>query len=528
MKLLSLRKLFVTVLLTGFALALAGSALAAQFTDVLPTAWYYADVEFAVEKELVNGKTATTYEPDAQLTAAEAVKLAAAMHQRNELGTVNLRNGTPWYQPYLNYAEDKGILQEVLDWDAPILRGQFMDLFAHAIPVTQLAGMNQVADEAIPDVSMSHPYSDSIYLLYRAGVLTGSDELRRALPGDTIKRSEVAAILTRMMDETRRVAFDLPEEEFMPAEELEVTVHPETVTAAMGDVLRFDVEVTGGTAPYAFRIDRSTDGGETYTEGSFDDPAISVDGAKASYEVTVETATYGQQMRFVIRDGATSYTVSNSFGVMLEAAVESEPEALEIPADGQPQDQVAQLGDVVTFSVRQTGGAEPYQYTWYKVGPIHEVVEEVPTSIFGVDTANLSVEVVDDRYSMQLYCVVEDANGAKVQSNVVQLVRPETVGALRFAVGDSEALKITEIPMGAVSEYKFSFEVYGGTAPYLYRLDAVEDGKNSGEIIHQVEDIGRSQSFRLSMEELKGYTEFALLVMDADGTIIQTTAVPLP
>jgi hypothetical protein len=47
--------------------------------------------------------------------------------------------------------------------------------------------------------------------MYRAGIVTGVDALHNCNPDDNIKRSEVAAIISRMMDEDNRVKFDMPD-----------------------------------------------------------------------------------------------------------------------------------------------------------------------------------------------------------------------------------------------------------------------------------------------------------------------------
>ena len=64
---------------------------------------------------------------------------------------------------------------------------------------------------AIPDVPfISGNYvSTRIYAFYRAGILTGSNEQGIFEPDSNIKRSEVAAILTRMFDSTARKSITL-------------------------------------------------------------------------------------------------------------------------------------------------------------------------------------------------------------------------------------------------------------------------------------------------------------------------------
>ena len=58
---------------------LPAPALAAElpFTDIPADAWYYSDVKTAYESGLINGKGADTFAPEANMTYAEAVKLAA-------------------------------------------------------------------------------------------------------------------------------------------------------------------------------------------------------------------------------------------------------------------------------------------------------------------------------------------------------------------------------------------------------------------------------------------------------------------
>jgi hypothetical protein len=48
---------------------------------------------------------------------------------------------------------------------------------------------------------------EAIYRLYRAGIVWGVNAARECNPSANIKRSEVAAILTRMMDSSARVRF---------------------------------------------------------------------------------------------------------------------------------------------------------------------------------------------------------------------------------------------------------------------------------------------------------------------------------
>ena len=180
------------------------------FADVLPSAWYYDDVDRAYQSGLINGKTDTAFLPDARMTCAEAVKLAACMHQSYTSGAVTLTPGDPWYQSYADYAWANGVIFRDYGWNAPISRGDYVEIFAHALPEAAFAPRNSIPDNAIPDVPLSHPQAAEIYKLYRAGILLGSDSAGTFRPDSRIKRSEVAAILTRMMEPEARRDLTLP------------------------------------------------------------------------------------------------------------------------------------------------------------------------------------------------------------------------------------------------------------------------------------------------------------------------------
>ena len=175
------------------------------FTDVAADAWYYGDVKEAYDTGLINGMTATTFEPESNMTYAQAVKLAACMNQKYTTGSVTLVNGTVnWWDTYLDYAKTHNIINKDYSWNSNATRAGYVEIFAKALPDEALKVKNSIADGYIPDVGMTHPQSAAIYKLYRAGILTGMDERGNFEPNSNIKRSEVSAILTRMMNESAR------------------------------------------------------------------------------------------------------------------------------------------------------------------------------------------------------------------------------------------------------------------------------------------------------------------------------------
>ena len=181
------------------------------FTDVTVADWFYDDVKAAWDNDLIDGVTDTLYKPNDTLTVAQAIKLSAALHQRETIGYVALSNGTGhWYDTYVDYAVRHDIIESkyasytAAQMNAPVSRAEFVHIFFGAMPRAYYAEINLVADNAIPDVKMNSAYAKEIYTFYRAGILTGNNDAGAFAPYSSIKRSEAAAILTRMYDTDAR------------------------------------------------------------------------------------------------------------------------------------------------------------------------------------------------------------------------------------------------------------------------------------------------------------------------------------
>ena len=183
------------------------------FVDVPVNSWYYASVRGAWENGLIDGVTAYAFKPDNQLTVAQAIKLAAALHQMQTSGSVTLTNGHPWYNTYLAYAIRNKVVGEeyksytAAQMNAPVTRGEFVHILRGA--TNYYTVRNEVADNAIPDVKVTDAYGADIYTFYRAGILTGSDAKGTFHADSTIRRSEVSAILNRMYDVSARQSIAL-------------------------------------------------------------------------------------------------------------------------------------------------------------------------------------------------------------------------------------------------------------------------------------------------------------------------------
>ena len=174
------------------------------FSDVTSADWFYENVKAAYELGLMIGQ-GDKFGASSSITVAETVTLAARLYAIYTADDVKFEQGSPWYQVYADYVEANKIADlSGFSMQAAATRAQFAYILASALPAEALKGINTVTDDALPDVKSDDTYAGAIYGLYRAGVLTGNDALGTFLPGNTIKRSEVAAIVTRMADESLR------------------------------------------------------------------------------------------------------------------------------------------------------------------------------------------------------------------------------------------------------------------------------------------------------------------------------------
>ena len=184
---------------------------AGQFTDVPSGAWYAESVQTTYELDLLKGSTASTFTPAGNISIAETLALACRLHSIYHTGTVDLAQGTPWYQVYVDYAVANGIITagQYSSYTAAATRAQFAAILAKALDSAALSAINSVAAGTIPDVPAGADYAEGVYLLYNAGVLTGQDDRGSFSPQSTIQRCEAAAIAARMADPSLRKKFTL-------------------------------------------------------------------------------------------------------------------------------------------------------------------------------------------------------------------------------------------------------------------------------------------------------------------------------
>lgn len=178
------------------------------FADVSRSEWYYGDVKVAYETGIIDGRSALAFEPDGILTVAEVIKIASCISSIYKTGSASFTPYGEWYSVYVDYAKNNGIItSKNSDYNKPAKRDEAAFIFSNCLPKEALPVINVLSEGDVPDVSLSDSFGTQVYLLYAAGVMIGSDDNGNFLPETTIRRSEIAAVITRLTHPESRLTF---------------------------------------------------------------------------------------------------------------------------------------------------------------------------------------------------------------------------------------------------------------------------------------------------------------------------------
>ena len=200
-----------------YAMALMRGIDVPQFTDVAEDAWYHDYVYDLVYRGVVNGMTATTYEPEGKLTRAQFVKLlACSLADAETLKTYEGKHPFKdseghWAEAYIAWAKDKGIVEGVsateFDPEAPITREQMATIFGrYALKQGIELPKSDNAAGSFPDADKISEYAREFVELMRiAGMLNGYED-GTFRPQGNATRAEAAKLFSLFLSITDKLA----------------------------------------------------------------------------------------------------------------------------------------------------------------------------------------------------------------------------------------------------------------------------------------------------------------------------------
>lgn len=193
------------------------------FSDVTGSDWYSDSVGTLYSLGLTEGRTDGSFGAHSSVSLAEVISFASRINSAYYLGSalagplLYSANGGEWYQPYLSYLQDAGVVDSRFDgtYTQAATRAQAAYILSRVLPAGELGYKNAEtvsrcyeSRQYITDVRASTPYASEILSLYVAGIVTGSDETGSFLPGSEITRAELAAMLVRVVDPEKRVTIE--------------------------------------------------------------------------------------------------------------------------------------------------------------------------------------------------------------------------------------------------------------------------------------------------------------------------------
>lgn len=200
-----------------YAMALMRGIDVPQFTDVAEDAWYHDYVYDLVYRGVVNGMTATTYEPEGKLTRAQFVKLlACSLADAETLKTYEGKHPFKdseghWAEAYIAWAKDKGIVEGVsateFEPEAPITREQMATIFGrYALKQGIELPKSENAAGSFPDADKISEYAREFVELMRiAGILNGYED-GTFRPQGNATRAEAAKLFSLFLSITDKLA----------------------------------------------------------------------------------------------------------------------------------------------------------------------------------------------------------------------------------------------------------------------------------------------------------------------------------
>lgn len=200
-----------------YAMALMRGIDVPQFTDVAEDAWYHDYVYDLVYRGVVNGMTATTYEPEGKLTRAQFVKLlACSLADAETLKTYEGKHPFKdseghWAEAYIAWAKDKGIVEGVsateFDPEAPITREQMATIFGrYALKQgIELPKSENAAGSFLDADKISEYAREFVELMRIAGILNGYED-GTFRPQGNATRAEAAKLFSLFLSITDKLA----------------------------------------------------------------------------------------------------------------------------------------------------------------------------------------------------------------------------------------------------------------------------------------------------------------------------------
>lgn len=180
-----------------------------EFSDVPSSHWANYYISTIYRCGLMSGTGSDTFSPSGTVSVAQAVTVAVRIWEGYREESVVTSNGKNWYDGPVEAALRLGIITsgQFDSYTRSATRAEVAGLLTRVLPASEYKAINNI--EKLPDVNASTPYADSIFTLYNAGILSGSDGYGTFHPQQDITRAELCVILYNLIYSHNRKEFTL-------------------------------------------------------------------------------------------------------------------------------------------------------------------------------------------------------------------------------------------------------------------------------------------------------------------------------
>ena len=170
--------------------------------------WAQDDISFVAERELFLGTGPYLFSPDTQMTRGMFVTvLGRLIHAEvNENRSSNFIDvpATEYYAPFIAWAEQSNIITGIdnvhFEPEQPVTREQAAAMLSRFSKAQKLTLLEMRPNTLFADdASISDWARDSVYLLKENNIVKGVEN-NFFLPGQSVTRAEVAALLKRFVE----------------------------------------------------------------------------------------------------------------------------------------------------------------------------------------------------------------------------------------------------------------------------------------------------------------------------------------
>lgn len=182
---------------------------AGKYIDVPSDAWYAEYVNELSERGIVNGRTEGKFEPEAPVTRAEFVKLAAGIAgadvSRYSVSAFDDVSANAWYAPYVAWAAETGIVTGCSDAEfCPDREISRQDMAVILCRLAEKSGDVLKSDNpplTFADAAEIAPYAeDAVAAMQKAGVISGRGGQKFA-PRENATRAEACKMLVTLAEQ---------------------------------------------------------------------------------------------------------------------------------------------------------------------------------------------------------------------------------------------------------------------------------------------------------------------------------------